>query len=405
VHPPRLLRVAAPLLVGALVVSACGSKKEEGGSGGNKTLTIGVIAPLTGDLSAIGQGIKNGADLAIKQANDKKLVDGVTLKLNAQDDTAKADVGATVAAKLVADSSVVGVVGPLNSSVARSVAPVMAQANLAIISPANSATDLTGRDLLEKGQTQVRPNRSYFRLAATDDFQGPFDADYAVKTLGKKKIAIVHDKKAYGQGLAQAFAEQAKKDGATVLKTETVTVGDKDFSAVIDKIKAQGPDLLFYGGEYPEAAPLSKQMKAKGLNIPLMGGDGVQASKYIQLAGAAANGDYASGFGAPTSTLASAKQFLADYKAAGYTEEADPYGAAAFDATNAIIKALAKANEEGKSGQALRDEVTKELADVSFDGVTGPVSFDEFGDTNNKVLTVYVIKNGKYVVGQTESVK
>jgi branched-chain amino acid transport system substrate-binding protein len=405
VHPPRLVRVAAPLLVGALVLSACGSKKEEDNGAANKTLTIGVIAPLTGDLSAIGNGIKNGADLAIKQANAKKLVKGVTLKLDAQDDTAKADVGATVAAKLVADSSVVGVVGPLNSSVARSVAPVLAQANLAIISPANSATDLTGRDLLEAGKTQVRPNKSYFRLAATDDFQGPFDADYAVKTLKYKKIAIIHDKKAYGQGLAQAFAKRAAADGATVLKTETVTVGDKDFSAVIDKVKAQGPDLVFYGGEYPEAAPLSKQMKAKGLNVPLMGGDGVQASKYIQLAGTAANGDLASGFGAPTSSLASAKQFLADYKAAGYAEEADPYGAAAFDATNAIIKALAKASEEGKSGQELRDEVTKEVAEVSFDGVTGPVSFDQFGDTNNKVLTVYKIEGGKYVAANTESVK
>ena len=403
-HPPRLVRVAAPLLIGALVISACGSKKENNSGGSNKTLTIGVIAPLTGDLAAIGQGIKNGADLAIKQANDKKLIKGVTLRLDAEDDTAKADVGATVAAKLVADSSVVGVVGPLNSSVARSVAPVMAQANLAIISPANSATDLTGRDLLEAGKTQVRPNKSYFRLAATDDFQGPFDADYAVKKLGFKKIAIVHDKKAYGQGLAEAFAARAKADGATVLKTETVTPGDKDFSAVIDKVKAQGPDMLFYGGEYPEAAPLSKQMKAKGLNIPLMGGDGVQASKYIQLAGAAANGDLASGFGAPTASLASAKQFLTDYKAAGYTQEADPYGASAYDATNAIIKALAGAAGEGKSGQELRDEVTKELGDISFDGVTGPVSFDQFGDTNNKVLTVYKIEDGKYVAANTESV-
>lgn len=404
-HPPRLIRVAAPLLVGALVLTACGSKKDEGTTGATTTLTIGVVAPLTGALTAIGQGIKNGADLAVKQANANKTIKGVTLRLDAQDDTGKADIGATVAAKLVADSTVVGVVGPLNSSVARSVAPVMASANLALVSPANSATDLTGRDLLEKGQTQVRPHKSYFRLAATDDFQGPFDATYAVKTLGKKKIAIVHDKKAYGQGLAQAFAAEASKLGATVLKTETVTVGEKDFSAVIDKIKAQGPDLLFYGGEYPEAAPLSKQMKAKGLNIPLMGGDGVQASKYVELAGPAANGDYASGFGAPTSSLSSAKQFLADYKAAGYAQEADPYGAAAFDATNAIIKALAKAYGEGKSGQALRDEVTKELGEVSFDGVTGPVSFDEFGDTNNKVLTAYVIKNGKYEAADTQAVK
>ena len=105
-HPPRLIRVAAPLLIGALVLSACGSKKESGGTSGSKTLTIGVVAPLSGDLSAVGNGIKNSVDLAIKQANEKKTVKGYTLTVDAQDDTAKADVGATVAAKLVASSGV-----------------------------------------------------------------------------------------------------------------------------------------------------------------------------------------------------------------------------------------------------------------------------------------------------------
>ena len=404
-HTPRIARVAVPIIIGALALSACGSKKENGGSGGNKTLTIGVVAPLSGDLSAVGNGIKNGVDLAIKQANANKTVKGVTLVMDAQDDTAKADVGAQVAAKLVAESSVFGVVGPLNSSVAKSVAPVMAQANLAIISPSNSGVDLTGRDALAAGKTQTRPYKSYFRVCATDDIQGPFGADYAVKDLGKKKIAIVHDKKAYGQGLATAFAAQAKKDGATVLPTETINPGDKDFSALITKLKSESPDYLFYGGEYPEASLITKQMKAAGLNIPLAGGDGVDAADYIKIAGAAANGDYATALGAPTDKLDSAKQFLADYKAAGYKDPADPYGAAAFDAANALIKALAKANGENKSGQALRDEITKEVQDTDFAGVTGQISFDQFGDTNNKVLTVYKVENGAFVPAKTDSFK
>ena len=404
-HTPRIARVAVPIVIGALALTACGSKKENGGSGGNKTLTIGVVAPLSGDLSAVGNGIKNGVDLAIKQANANKTVKGVTLVLNAQDDTAKADVGAQVAAKLVADTSVVGVVGPLNSSVAKSVAPVMAQANLALISPSNSGVDLTGRGALATGGTQTRPYKSYFRVCATDDIQGPFGADYAVKDLGKKKIAIVHDKKAYGQGLAEAFAKQAKKDGATVLPTETINPGDKDFSALITKLKSESPDYLFYGGEYPEASLITKQMKAAGLNIPLAGGDGVDAADYIKIAGAAANGDYATALGAPTDKLDSAKQFLADYKAAGYKDPADPYGAAAFDAANAIIKALAKTVGENKSGQALRDEVTKEVQDSDFAGVTGQISFDQFGDTNNKVLTVYKVENGAFVPAKTAAFK
>lgn len=403
---PRIARAAVPVIIGALALTACSSKSESGGSGGgNKTLTIGVVAPLSGDLSAVGNGIKNGVDLAIKQANANKTVKGVTLQMDAQDDTAKADVGATVAAKLVAESSVVGVVGPLNSSVAKSVAPVMAAANLTLISPSNSGVDLTGRGVLATGGTQTRPYKSYFRVCATDDIQGPFAANYAVKDLGKKKIAIVHDKKAYGQGLAEAFAKQAAANGATVLKTETINPGDKDFSALVTKLKSESPDFLFYGGEYPEASLITKQMKAAGLNIPLMGGDGVDAADYIKNAGAAANGDYATALGAPTDKLDSAKQFLADYKAAGYKDPADPYGAAAYDAANAIIKALAKASEEGKSGNALRDEVTKEVQDSDFAGVSGQISFDQFGDTNNKVLTVYKVENGAFVPAKTDTFK
>ncbi|MBC7679956.1 MAG: branched-chain amino acid ABC transporter substrate-binding protein [Pseudorhodobacter sp.] len=407
-HTPRLVRVAAPLVIGALVLSACGSKKTETGAGaasGNKVLTLGVIAPLSGDLSAVGNGIKNGAELAIKQANAKGTVKGYTPKLSAEDDTAKADVGATVAAKLVSDASVIGVVGPLNSSVAKSVAPVMAQADITLISPSNSGVDLTGRGALVTGGTQTRPYKSYFRVCATDDIQGPFGAKFVTGTLMKKTIAIVHDKKAYGQGLAEAFAKEAAKDGAKVLKTETINPGDTDFSATISKIKVQKPDFLFYGGEYPEASLLTKQMKAAGLKIPLMGGDGVDAADYIKIAGTSAEGDFATALGAPTNTLPSAKTFLTDYAAAKYADPADPYGAAAYDAANAIISALAKATAAGKSGQALRDEVTKNVQASDFDGATGRISFDQFGDTNNKVLTVYSVKSAKFVAVKTDSFK
>lgn len=405
-HPPRLVRIAAPLLIGALVLSACGSKKESGSSSGSKTLTIGVVAPLSGDLSAVGNGIKNGVDLAIKQANEKKTVKGYTLTVDAQDDTAKADVGATVAAKLVAESGVVGVVGPLNSSVAKSVAPVMAQANLVVISPSNSNVDLTGRGALLTGGTQVRPYKSYFRVVASDDIQGPFAAQFAVKTVMAKTIAIVHDKKAYGQGLAEAFAKEAKKDGATVLKTETINPGDKDFSATITKLKAEKPDFLFYGGEYPEASLLTKQLKSAGLKIPLMGGDGVQADDYIKIAGAAAEGDYATALGAPTDSLASAKQFVTDYAAAKYADPIGPYGAYAYDAANVIIAALATSTASGsKSGQALRDDVTKGVQDANYDGITGKITFDAFGDTTVKVLTVYQVKGGKFVAAKTDTFK
>jgi branched-chain amino acid transport system substrate-binding protein len=393
------------LLVGALVLSACGSKKEESSGDTNKTFTIGVVAPLTGDLSAIGLGIKHGVELAVQQANANKTIKNVTLKVDAQDDTAKAKVGGQVAARFVADASVVGVVGPLNSSVGEAVAPRLSKADLVEISPANSAVDLTGRDLLEKGKTQVRRYKSYFRLVTTDDIQGPFDAKFAVATLGKKRIAIVHDKKTYGQGLAESVAAAAKKEGATVLPTQTVNPGDKDFSAVVTTLKKANPDFLFYGGEYPEASLLKKQMVAAGLRIPLMGGDGMGQENYIKNGGPATEGDYASSFGAPTEKLDSATQFVKDYNDAGFKESYGPYGSYSYDAANVIIQALKKALEENKSGQELRDEVTKEVGDTDYDGVTGHIGFDEFGDTNLKVLTVNQVKGGKVVPGTTEEFK
>lgn len=406
----RLLTTSVPLLVGALALSACGSSKSESGSGGGggssaKTVTIGVIAPLSGDLSEVGNGIKNGVDLAIKQANDKQTVKGYTLKIDAQDDTAKADIGAQVATRFSSDDTVVGVVGPLNSSVAKTVAPVLSQAGIVEISPSNTGVDLTGRQALASGGTQTRPYQTYFRVVATDDVQGPFGARYAVTDLKKKTIAIVHDKKAYGQGLAEAFAGEAKKLGATVLPTQTINPGDKDFSGVVTKIAQSKPDFLYYGGEYPEASLLTKQMKSSGLNIPLMGGDGVFSGTYITNGGKATEGDLATSLGAPTDSLASAKQFVSDYAAAGYKEDKDPYGAYAYDSANAIINSLAKAASSGKTGKDLRDAVTQGVGMSDFDGVTGKISFDQFGDTNSKVLTVYVVKGGKFVPSKTDTFK
>jgi len=412
VHRSSLTRVTIPLLVGAIALTGCGSKKETGsGSGGGgatsagKTIKIGVIAPLSGDLAEVGLGIRNGVDLAIKQANKAGTVKGFTLEMDAEDDTGKADVGAQVATKVVSDNSVVGVVGPLNSSVAKTVAPVLSSAGMVVISPSNSNVDLTGRGALTTGGTQKRPYSSYFRVVPSDDIQGPFAARYAVMTLNKKKIALVNDKKAYGAGLAAAFGTEAKKDGAQVVANETINPGEKDFSAVVTKITAVKPDFLFYGGEYPEASLLTKQLKAKGLNIPLMGGDGVDSSKYITNAGAASEGDYATTLGAPSDQLPTAKQFVSDYKTAGYKEDKDPYGALAYDAANVIIQGVAKSAASGSSGDALRKAVLQAVGEAKYSGVTGSISFDMFGDTNNKVLTVNVVKGGKFVPLKTDTFK
>jgi branched-chain amino acid transport system substrate-binding protein len=295
------------LLATVLAVSACGTRAEEAGTGGGgeatqKVAKIGVIAPLSGDLSALGLGIQNSVDLAIKQANESKAIPGWTLELDAQDDQAAPDTGKNAATKLSSDDEVVGVVGTLNSSVAQSVQPVLSSADIVQVSPANTGPSLT------MGPDPSNPKRAYpnyFRVCTNDTVQGPFAARYLLEE-GIKKVATIHDKKAYGQGLVAAFTEAFEEGGGEIVSAETINPDDKDFSAVINKAKNSDPEAVYYGGEYPQAGPLAQQAKAAGLTVPLMGGDGIYDPAYIELAGKTSNGDLATSVGAPTETLDSA---------------------------------------------------------------------------------------------------
>ncbi|MEU7419412.1 branched-chain amino acid ABC transporter substrate-binding protein [Streptomyces antibioticus] len=394
-----LIAITAALSAGALTLTACGSRDSGGDKGsdsGGTVVTIGVDAPLTGDLSALGLGIKNSVDLAAKTANKQKYVDGVTFKIEALDDQAQPSSGQQNATKLVANKSVLGVVGPLNSSVAESMQKVFDDAKLVEVSPANTNPALTqGTDW---ATSKKRVYKSYFRTATTDAIQGPFAAQYLVNDAKKKKVFVIDDKKTYGAGLAGTFTEEFKKLGGTVAGTEHINPDSKDFSAIATKVKNSGADVVYYGGEYPQAGPLSKQIKAAGAKIPVVGGDGIYSADFIKLAGATAAGDLATSVGAPVEELASAKEFVANYKNGGYKEAYEAYGGYSYDSAWAIIEAVKKVVDDngGKLPDDARAKVTEAMQNVSFDGVTGKVSFDEFGDATNKQLTVYAVENGNW---------
>ena len=302
-----LYKMSAVIAVGALTLAGCGSRGgspssggSAGGNSGGTTVEIGVDAPLTGSLAALGLGIQNSTDLALKTANKNNEVPGVTFKLVAKDDQANPTIGQQNATALVADSNVVGVVGPLNSSVAQSMQQVFDQANVTEVSPANTNPSLTQGPNWQT--SKMRPYKSYFRVVTTDALQGPFAADYVYNTLGLKTVATVNDGKTYGAGLAQTFSQEFTKLGGKVAVAQTISDTSTDYSAVVSAVKSSGAQLLYYGGEYTQGGPLSKQLKGGGDNIPVMGGDGMQDPTYIKLAGAAAaNGDYATVPGAPTS--------------------------------------------------------------------------------------------------------
>ncbi|MGW2032269.1 branched-chain amino acid ABC transporter substrate-binding protein [Streptomyces spinosus] len=396
-----LIAITAALAAGALTLTACGSRdsgdKGSDSDNGGGTVVIGVDAPLTGDLSAMGLGIKNSADLAVRNANKQKLVKGVTFKIESLDDQAQPSAGQQNASKFVSEQDVLGVVGPLNSSVAESMQKVFDDAKLVQVSPANTGPALTqGPDWQNK---KVRPYKAYFRTATTDAIQGPFAAQYVFNTAKKKKVFVIDDKKTYGSGLAATFTSEFKKLGGKVVGTEHINPDAKDFSAVATKVKNSGAEVVYYGGEYPQAGPLSKQIKAAGAKIPLVGGDGIKDDTFMKLAGSEATGDLATSVGAPVEDLPSAKQFVADYKAAGYKEEYSAYGGYAYDSAWAIIEAVKKVVDAngGKLPSDARAKVTEAMQGVAFDGVTGKVSFDEYGDATNKQLTVYAVKNGAWV--------
>jgi branched-chain amino acid transport system substrate-binding protein len=395
-----LLIFTTAITAGALTLTACGSRDDSsnGGGGGDKTtVVIGVDAPLTGSLSALGQGIKNSVDLAAKTANKNNEVDGITFKVEALDDQAVPASGQQNATKLVGNKDVVAAVGPLNSGVAQSMQSVFEKAGVALVSPANTNPALSQGDNWAKGDLS-RPFKTYFRTATTDVIQGRFAAQYLYKDAKKKKAFVIDDKQTYGAGLAAIFAQEFKRLGGKVVGTDHVTVKETDFSSVADKVKNSKAEAVYYGGQYPEGGLLSDQVKKAGAQIPLFGGDGLYDPEFIKASGESNDGDLATSVGYPVEQLDSAKSFIKDYEAAGYKDPYAAYGGYSYDAAWAIIQAVKAVAEDndGKLPEDARAKVTEALNDVSFDGVTGKVAFDQYGDTTNKQMTVYEVKKGAW---------
>ncbi|MEW2548777.1 branched-chain amino acid ABC transporter substrate-binding protein [Streptomyces sp. NPDC047002] len=395
------LILTAVLTTGALTLTACGSRDSKdsgsgsGGSGGNTTVTIGVDAPLTGQNSATGLGLQYGVQIAADQANAKKTVPGVTFKVKALDDKALPATGQQNATQLVADKTVIAAVGPLNSGVATNMQQVFSSADMVEISPANTAPELTQGKNWQTGK-KTRPFKTYFRTATTDALQGGFAAQYASENLKKKKAFVVDDKQTYGSGLAKLFKQNFLKDGGKVVGEDHVNTGDKDFSTLVTKIKNSGADILYYGGQYDESQLITKQLKDVGAKIPLMGGDGMFSDTYIKTAGKESEGDLATSVGAPLDTEPAAKDFIATYKAKKYPGDYSTYGGYSFDAASAIINAVGKIAKDGKLPSDARKQLVSAVQASDFQGIAGPVKFDQYGDTANKQLTVYQVTNGKW---------
>jgi branched-chain amino acid transport system substrate-binding protein len=372
----------------AAVVGACGKKEEAAKPAAEapqkaaevQTVRIGSASPLTGPQAHIGIDIRNGVQLAIEDANAAGVEIGgkkVRFELVAEDDEANPTKATTVAQKLV-DAKVVGVVGHFNSGASIPASKIYSDAGIPQISPSSTNPKYT-----------LQGFKTTFRVVTHDDQQGPTLGRFAIDNLKAKTIAVVDDSTAYGQGLADAFEKTVKAAGAQVVAREHTTDKDTDFKSILTKIKGRNPDLIMFGGIDPQAGPMVKQMSELGIKAKYIGGDGMQTPNFVKLAGQASEGVMASMPGLPKEKMPGGASFLQKYKAK-FNQEVELFAPMGYDAVMVFIDAMKRA---GSTDPA---KFAPEMFKTSYQGVIGPIAFDDKGDLVNGPITIYVVKGGKW---------
>ncbi|QZA77458.1 branched-chain amino acid ABC transporter substrate-binding protein [Deefgea tanakiae] len=391
------MKIASYTLIAAAIVglSACGKQAPvatetaasapvvDSAANNADVIKIGNAAALTGPAAHFGKDIENGVQLAMDEINAAGGVDiaGKKMKLVmiSEDDQGDPKTATNVAQRFV-DAKVAGVIGHMNSGTTIPASKIYSDAGIVQISPSATAVAYTNQGF-----------KTAFRVMANDAQQGKVLGQYAVNKLGAKKIAIVDDRTAYGQGLADEFEIAAKAAGAEIVKREFTNNQETDFNAVLTSIKSAKPDLIFYGGMDAQAAPLKKQAKKLGVTAKVMGGDGAQTPEFIKLAGGDADGMFATSPGTPKDQLAGGKAFLETYKTK-FGTDVQLYSPYSYDSVHVMVKAM---QEAGSTEPA---KYLPKLAAVKHNGVTGPISFDAKGDINDGAITVYTVKDGKWEI-------
>jgi branched-chain amino acid transport system substrate-binding protein len=342
---------------------------------------IGSVTPLTGPQAHLGKDADNGVRLAAEEINAKGLVIGgkkMRVEIISEDDQADPKT-ATIVAQKLADMKVKGVVGHLNSGTSIPASKIYADAGIPQISGSATAIKYTAQGY-----------RTTFRTMTNDAAQGRVLGEYAVKKMGGKRIAIIDDRTAYGQGLADEMEKAAKAAGARIVAREYTTDKSTDFLSILTSIKGKKPDVVFYGGMDPQGGPMAKQMKTLGLKAKFLGGDGLQTANFLNLAGADANGVIASAPGLPIYDMPHGKTFREKFNAKfGAIEAYSPY---TYDATMALVEAMKKADSADPA------KYLPALTRVEYQGVTGPIRFDGKGDITASAITVYQVKDKRWDV-------
>lgn len=349
----------------------------------NAVVTIAHVGPTSGAIAHLGKDNENGAILAVEELNAAGVTIGgkkVTLKLMTEDDAADPKQGTAVAQKL-ADAKVAGVVGHLNSGTTIPASSIYSDAGIPQVSPSATNPKYTRQGF-----------KTAFRLVADDTQLGGTLGRYAVKELKGKSIAVIDDRTAYGQGVAQEFAKAVEAAGGTVVAKEFTTDKATDFSAILTTIKGKKADVVFFGGMDAVAGPMLRQMKSLGINAKFMGGDGICSTELVKLGGDAIadNQVYcAEAGGVEGQQKAGMEDFKKKFKAK-FGTEVQVYAPYVYDGVKVMVAAMVKA---GSSDPAKYLPVLAATKD--YKGVTGNISFDAKGDILNGALTLKTVKGGK----------
>ncbi len=365
-------------VVGAIAFTAVGLASAQ-----EAVVKIGHVAPTSGGIAHLGKDNENGARMAIDELNAKGVTIGgkkVKFELLAEDDAGDPKQGTAAAQKLI-DSKVVGVVGHLNSGTSIPAAKIYSDAGVPQVSPSATNPKFTRQGF-----------KTTFRVVADDVHLGGTLGRYAVKDLKGKSIAVVDDRTAYGQGVADEFEKGVKGGGGKVVAREFTNDKATDFTAILTTLKAKKPDVIFFGGMDAVAGPMIRQAKQLGIKAKFMGGDGICTGELPKLAGGAMEDSQvvcAEAGGVEGEQKKGMEDFRTKFKAK-FNADVQIYAPYVYDAVNVLVAAMVKANSSEPA------KYLPVLAKTSgYKGVTGTISFDEKGDIKNGALTLYTYKGEK----------
>jgi len=370
------LRLALSIAVSAAFATSAGFVQAQ------TVIKIGHVAPLTGNLAHLGKDNENGARLAIEDLNEKKIKIGgqeVKFELLPEDDAADPKQGTAVAQKLV-DAKVAGVIGHLNSGTTIPASKIYFEAGIPQISPSATNPKFT-----------MQGYKTAFRVVANDGQLGGTLGRYAINDLKGKAIAIIDDRTAYGQGVADEFEKAVKAAGGKVVGREFTNDKATDFAAILTKLKGSKPDVVFFGGMDAVAGPMLRQMKQLGVKAKFLGGDGICTAELAKLAGDAMSDEQvvcAEAGGVTAKQEKGLEDFKARFKQK-FNAEVQIYAPYVYDATMVMASAMQKANSADPA------KYLPELAKISMNGVTGTIAFDAKGDIKDGTLTLFTYKKGQ----------